>query len=83
MSSDHDFDDIVNLGLTYSKGIMGVIKGLQNGGIGERKKGAWSSWNRIRTSAEGLSMANRRTRKPKKLTAAETIRDPISGWKKI
>ena len=40
MSSDHDFDGIMNLGLTYSKGIMDILKGLQNGGIGERKKGA-------------------------------------------
>ena len=31
MLSHHSFADITNLKLTYSKGVIGVLKGFQNG----------------------------------------------------
>lgn len=40
MSSDHQFTDIMNLRFTYSKGIIGVLKGFQNGLIREEKEGS-------------------------------------------
>ena len=50
----------MNLRLNYYKGIMG-----RNGWIREEEEGSWSSWKRIWTSAESLSMADRKTEKTK------------------